>query len=111
MSYAMFNVWKGVAEYFISVPKESHFYDQGKLTPEEFVKAGDLITERCATWAWSGGEPSKRKDYLPPDKQFLITRNGEFTCFHHVTTISHSTREETDLTNKIIFISLCVSCM
>ncbi len=103
----MFNVWKGVAEYFISVPKESHFYDQGKLTPEEFVKAGDLITERCATWAWSGGEPSKRKDYLPPDKQFLITRNGKFTCFHlsvlclptivvmdHVTTISHIQQEK-----------------
>lgn len=23
-----------------------------------------------------GGEPSKRRDYLHPDKQFLITRNG-----------------------------------
>lgn len=23
-----------------------------------------------------GGEPSKRRDYLLPDKQFLITRNG-----------------------------------
>ena len=74
--YSAFNVWKGFAEYFISVPKESHFYEKGVLTPEEFVKAGDLITSKCATWSWSGGEPSKRKDYLPAEKQFLITKNG-----------------------------------
>jgi hypothetical protein len=24
-----------------------------------------------------GGDPSKRRDYLPADKQFLITRNGK----------------------------------
>ena len=23
-----------------------------------------------------GGVPSQRKDYLPPDKQFLVTKNG-----------------------------------
>lgn len=25
------------------------------------------------------GEPSKRKPYLPPEKQYLITRNGMMT--------------------------------
>ena len=30
---------------------------------------------KCPTWTWEGGDPSKRKAHLPPDKQFLMTRN------------------------------------
>ncbi len=54
---------------------KSAFLDKGVLTPEEFVKAGDELVYRCPTWAWEGGEASKRKSYLPPNKQYLITRN------------------------------------
>lgn len=28
------------------------------------------------------GEPNKRKSYLPPEKQFLITRNGNNAIFY-----------------------------
>lgn len=90
--YSAFNVWKGFAEYFISVPKESHFYEKGVLTPEEFVKAGDLITSKCATWSWSGGEPSKRKDYLPAEKQFLITKN--VPCLRRAKTLMEEAEDE-----------------
>lgn len=31
----------------------------------------------CAALDRESGEPSKRKSYLPLEKQFLITRNGE----------------------------------
>jgi hypothetical protein len=24
----------------------------------------------------AGGEPGKRRDYLPPEKQYLVTKNG-----------------------------------
>src|SRR3989338_1176659 len=74
-SFRAFSLFKNFAEYFIDVPKESHFYERGVLTPEEFEKAGDLLVSKCPTWSWSAGEPSKRKDYLPADKQFIITRN------------------------------------
>ena len=53
----------------------SAFLEKGVLTPEEFVQAGDELVYRCPTWQWEAGEESKRKSYLPPDKQYLITRN------------------------------------
>ncbi|XP_042988611.1 autophagy-related protein 3-like [Carya illinoinensis] len=37
--------------------------------------AGNNLVSKCPTWSWESGEPSKRKPYLPPEKQFLITRN------------------------------------
>jgi ubiquitin-like-conjugating enzyme ATG3 len=53
----------------------SAFLEKGVLTPEEFVRAGDELVYRCPTWQWEAGEESQRKSYLPPDKQYLITRN------------------------------------
>ena len=55
---------------------ESAFLEKGVLTPEEFVRAGDELVFRCPTWEWSSSsKASKQKSYLPPDKQYLITRN------------------------------------
>lgn len=54
---------------------ESKFQENGVLTPTEFTMAGDLLTTKCPTWEWMGGEESRRVDYLEPGKQFLITRN------------------------------------
>jgi len=55
---------------------ESAFLEKGVLTPEEFVLAGDELVFRCPTWEWcSSPKISKQKSYLPPDKQYLITRN------------------------------------
>jgi ubiquitin-like-conjugating enzyme ATG3 len=55
--------------------KKSAFVDFGMLTPEEFVEAGDFLVNKCPTWSWASGAESNRKSYLPPDKQFLITKN------------------------------------
>lgn len=52
----------------------SKFLQEGVLTPEEFVQAGDLLVHKCRTWSWEGGDPTKTVSYLPPDKQFLLTR-------------------------------------
>lgn len=30
----------------------SRFYEEGVMTPEEFVKAGDQLVASCATWQW-----------------------------------------------------------
>jgi len=64
-----------VAEQLTPVLKESRFREQGRITPEEFIAAGDHIVHHCPTWSWASGDESKIKSYLPKDKQFLITRN------------------------------------
>ena len=57
------------------VLKESKFRETGFLTPEEFVAAGNFLVHHCPTWQWASGDKLKIKDYLPKDKQFLITKN------------------------------------
>ncbi|KAJ2806712.1 E2-like enzyme [Coemansia guatemalensis] len=64
-----------VAEHLNPVLKNSKFKETGVLTPEEFVAAGDYLVFKCPTWSWEKGYPNKRREYLPADKQFLITRN------------------------------------
>lgn len=57
------------------VLRESRFKETGVLTPEEFVAAGDHLCYQCPTWSWSSAnDSSKIKDFLPNDKQFLITK-------------------------------------
>jgi ubiquitin-like-conjugating enzyme ATG3 len=55
--------------------KTSAFLEKGVLTPEEFVEAGDELVFKCPTWQWESGDPKKLKPHLPPDKQYLVTRN------------------------------------
>ncbi|CAD5218547.1 unnamed protein product [Bursaphelenchus okinawaensis] len=64
-----------VGEKLTPVLKQSKFRETGVLTPEEFVAAGDHLVHHCPTWSWSrAGDPSRIREYLPADKQFLITK-------------------------------------
>lgn len=53
----------------------SKYLEEGVLTPDEFVIAGDLLTFKCPTWSWETGDANRAVNYLPKDKQFLLTRN------------------------------------
>ncbi|GBG78852.1 hypothetical protein CBR_g28077 [Chara braunii] len=70
-------VFVAVAESITPARSVSAFKEKGVLTPEEFVQAGDNLVAKCPTWSWEGGDTSRRKTYLPPGKQFLVTRNGK----------------------------------
>jgi len=61
---------------YTPVTHTSTFRNTGQITPEEFVAAGDYLVFKFPTWSWADAEPeSKRVSYLPPGKQFLVTRN------------------------------------
>uniref|UniRef100_A0A3B3DE68 Ubiquitin-like-conjugating enzyme ATG3 n=1 Tax=Oryzias melastigma TaxID=30732 RepID=A0A3B3DE68_ORYME len=63
----------GVAEFLTPVLKVGPGGEAGTWT--SFVAAGDHLVHHCPTWKWASGEEAKVKPFLPPDKQFLLTRN------------------------------------
>ncbi|KAK4489414.1 hypothetical protein RD792_005223 [Penstemon davidsonii] len=75
LSQKIHEAFKGTVERITSARTVSAFKEKGVLSINEFVLAGDNLVSKCPTWSWESGEPSKRKSYLPADKQFLITRN------------------------------------
>eukprot|EP00727_Mastigamoeba_balamuthi_P003021 m51a1_g12716 hypothetical protein (315) ;mRNA; f:1486-2912 len=73
---AIYTRYKEVAECVLPVLKHSKFLEEGVLTPEEFVQAGDLLVFKCKTWTWEAGDPHRAVPYLPDkNKQFLLPRN------------------------------------
>jgi ubiquitin-like-conjugating enzyme ATG3 len=53
----------------------STFRETGKLTPDEFVLAGDFLTNKFPSWSWAEAATSaQRISHLPEGKQYLVTR-------------------------------------
>jgi len=75
----------------------SKFLQEGVLTPEEFVQAGDLLIYKCPTWNWEAGDTQRRVPYLPPKKQYLITRN--VPCMHRADSLQGSVKQQEKLVN------------
>lgn len=71
MLRSTFNSWR---EYLTPAYHTSTFSQTGEITPEEFVQAGDYLTYKFPTWQWLGAPASKQRDFLPTDKQVLVTR-------------------------------------
>ena len=40
------------------------------------MATGDHLVHQCPTWQWATGEEKYIKPYLPRDKQYLVTKNG-----------------------------------
>jgi ubiquitin-like-conjugating enzyme ATG3 len=70
-----FRLFKSTREYLTPVLTESQFLERGMVTPEEFVRAGDQLVRSSPSWTWESGEENSRRPYLPPNKQFLMTRS------------------------------------
>jgi len=82
-----------VGEMLTPVLKESKFKETGVLTPDEFVAAGDHLVYTCQTWSWSSAsDPSRVRDYLPSNKQFLITRR--VPCHQRCTQMAYDSNLE-----------------
>ncbi|CAK5281266.1 unnamed protein product [Mycena citricolor] len=81
-----------VREYLSPVLKESKFKEHGRITPEEFVAAGDFLAYKFPVWSWEAGDASKAKDYLPADKQYLLTRG--VPCLRRATSLAYTDADE-----------------
>ncbi|TYJ27076.1 hypothetical protein E1A91_A07G162500v1 [Gossypium mustelinum] len=75
LSQKIHEAFKGTVERITGPRTVSAFKEKGVLSVSEFILAGDNLVSKCPTWSWESGEPSKRKSYLPPEKQYLISRN------------------------------------
>lgn len=69
-----FDTYVSVVNSITNPLKEDQYESNGYLTPEQFVLAGDFLTNSCRTWNWEGGDPTKAFTFLPKDKQFIMTR-------------------------------------
>lgn len=87
------DAYRSVVGSLTATSTESRFVENGTLTPEEFVQAGDQLTFKFPTWQWEAGEPSKRASYLPTDRQYLITRN--VPCRDRVRALDYALKHQT----------------
>ncbi|KII92638.1 hypothetical protein PLICRDRAFT_172704 [Plicaturopsis crispa FD-325 SS-3] len=81
-----------VRDYLSPVLKESKFKEHGRITPEEFVAAGDFLAYKFPVWSWEKGDASKARDYLPTDKQYLLTRG--VPCLRRATSLAYTDADE-----------------
>lgn len=88
------STFSSLREYLTPITHKSTFATTGEITPEEFVKAGDYLVYRFPTWQWSPAEPSKAKDFLPEDKQFLVTRH--VPCYVRAADYEYNEGDEED---------------
>eukprot|EP00698_Gefionella_okellyi_P006584 TRINITY_DN15900_c0_g1_i1.p1 TRINITY_DN15900_c0_g1~~TRINITY_DN15900_c0_g1_i1.p1 ORF type:complete len:305 (+),score=80.59 TRINITY_DN15900_c0_g1_i1:35-916(+) len=63
-----------LGDKYAPVLRSSKFKEEGQLTPDEFVVAGQQLVHMCGTWSWETGDKKSARDYLPAQHQFLITR-------------------------------------
>jgi len=81
-----------VRDYLSPVLKESKFREHGRITPEEFVAAGDFLAYKFPVWSWQAGDASKARDYLPATKQYMVTRG--VPCLRRATSLAYTDADE-----------------
>ena len=73
LGHKLFKGYQDIVSKVKPTLKESKFYQEGILTPEEFIEAGDFLTQKCPTWKWMSAKESLYNKALPKDKQYLKT--------------------------------------
>lgn len=72
---SLYEGFKSVHNKLHNVKTTSDFQTTGRLTPKEFVEAGDELVHKNPVWQWVGG-PETVQDYLPKDKKCIVYRGA-----------------------------------
>ena len=73
LGHKLFKGYQDIVSKVKPTLKESKFYQEGILTPEEFIEAGDFLTSKCPSWKWCAAKESLYNKALPKEKQYLKT--------------------------------------
>ena len=93
IGHKLFKGYQDVVSYISPTLKQSKFYTEGILTPEEFILSGDYLVEKCPTWKWCSAKENLYISALPKDKQYLVTtvksdsRAGDFLKNNEITEV------------------------
>jgi len=91
--HALQQQYWAVREYLAPVLRESKFKEHGRITPEEFVAAGDFLAYKFPVWSWEKAETAKATvDYLPKDKQYLVSRG--VPCLRRAQSLAYTDADE-----------------
>lgn len=64
--------YRDLVSKFTPPPSQSHFYEKGTLTPEEFIIACNKLIQVNPIWKWGASKNDKQRvEYLPKDKQYI----------------------------------------
>ncbi|KAK2947811.1 putative autophagy protein 3 [Blattamonas nauphoetae] len=89
---ALQNKGKEIALTVKEVPTKSTFVKDGKITPDEFIAAGDRLVMKNPVWTWQGGDADKKMWYLPDNKQFLQVKS--IPCRVRASALAAEAKEE-----------------
>ncbi|CDI79544.1 autophagocytosis associated protein, putative [Eimeria praecox] len=92
VSHRLADLGRSLLSRLSFVPQTSQFVDKGTMTPQEFIDAGDLLVFKFPTWQWEPAVGKRVNSWLPPDKQFLVTRG--VACHRRVRDIEASLNAE-----------------
>jgi ubiquitin-like-conjugating enzyme ATG3 len=72
----IYSTVNSIRDKYTPVSHTSTFRKTGEITPEEFVAAGDYLVFKFPSWSWADADaPNKRVAFLPPGKQYLVSRH------------------------------------
>jgi ubiquitin-like-conjugating enzyme ATG3 len=102
IKHTLYEKYKEVVVSLTNPISRSEFQDSGKITPQEFVDAGDMLVQKFPAWEWRSG-PTNIQPSLPNNKKFLklskvISKNRP--SFEDIISTQHDGWEITESLNK-----------
>ena len=108
LKHKVHTAFKGAAEAVLPVRSTGGGFTDGCISPADFVTAGDFLVRTCPTWAWESGSRQLAKSYLPPDKQFLVTRN--VPCYKRPAALEQAVETDTGVWAHYSVLCLRLGC-